>query len=101
MQACQVLKFKKNTLDNLTIGAAPIPAVGPTQALVKMQRAALNPADLYIASGEALSRAVAAAERIGFQPRIDKIFPLAEAKEALVYLRDNAPKGKVILEIGG
>jgi NADPH2:quinone reductase len=40
------------TLDNLRLGEAPEPKPGPGEALVKVEYAALNPADRYLAEDQ-------------------------------------------------
>lgn len=52
MKALVLTKFSKRPLDGMAVAVAPEPAQGGGRVLVRMSVAALNPADLHIASGE-------------------------------------------------
>lgn len=52
MQTLQVKKFKKGSLDFVGMVDVAKPEPGPGQIRIRMQAAALNPADLHIAEGE-------------------------------------------------
>lgn len=50
-------------------------------------------------TGERLSKLAGLVDDGSVKARIDKIFPLSQAGEALAYLQQDHPKGKVVLEI--
>lgn len=52
MQAFTLTRFRKQGLDGLALLDRPLPSVQADHVLVRLKAAALNPADLHIASGE-------------------------------------------------
>jgi NADPH:quinone reductase-like Zn-dependent oxidoreductase len=50
--------------------------------------------------GATLEKIAHIAAQIGYQPRIDKVFTLAESKTALEYFANNKPRGKVVVLVG-
>lgn len=52
MKTLVLTKFSKTPMQAMALTEGPLPRVAPSQVLVRMRAAALNPADLHIASGE-------------------------------------------------
>ena len=52
MKALILQKFSKSPQDSMVLADRPDPVSAAGQVLVRMEAAALNPADLHIASGE-------------------------------------------------